>query len=216
MIYTTLNKIEEKNPCSSGWGKLLKTLGKTEADDEKLGFDVILESNGVEDCIWATRVLSGEDLKQSKLFICDVAERSLKFVKEGEERPRLAIEAARNFINGNIDLDELKTATRNASAAYASAAASAAAASAAADASDASAASASASAADASAASAADASAASAADASAAYAAYADASAAYAAYAAADASAAADAIKVERTEQKEMFNKFIRYNEVKG
>ena len=36
MIYTTLNKIRAHGPCSSGWVKLLRHLGKTQADDERL------------------------------------------------------------------------------------------------------------------------------------------------------------------------------------
>ena len=40
------------NPCSNGWRKLLKYLGKTVADDEPLPFGVILDSNGLEDALW--------------------------------------------------------------------------------------------------------------------------------------------------------------------
>ena len=35
-IYTTLNKIREYSPCTDGWEKLLKYLGKSKADDEPL------------------------------------------------------------------------------------------------------------------------------------------------------------------------------------
>ncbi len=34
MIYTTLNKIRAHSPCADGWAKLLRHLGKTQADDE--------------------------------------------------------------------------------------------------------------------------------------------------------------------------------------
>ena len=36
MITTTLNRIREHKPCAEGWQKLLRHLGKTEADDEPL------------------------------------------------------------------------------------------------------------------------------------------------------------------------------------
>jgi hypothetical protein len=55
MIYTTLNKIRAHNPCSNGWAKLLKSLGKTAPDDEPLALLTILESNGLQDTIWCFR-----------------------------------------------------------------------------------------------------------------------------------------------------------------
>jgi hypothetical protein len=55
MIYTTLTRIREHSPCEAGWRKLLAHLGKTKADDEPLAFDVILESNGLDDALWCLR-----------------------------------------------------------------------------------------------------------------------------------------------------------------
>lgn len=61
MIYTTLNKIKAHHPCgtkknsTTGLRKLLNHLGKTKCDDEPLGFDVILESNGLDNALWCTR-----------------------------------------------------------------------------------------------------------------------------------------------------------------
>ena len=55
MIYTTLNRIREHNPCADGWRKLLTHLGKTETDDAPLAYSTILESNGVDDALWCLR-----------------------------------------------------------------------------------------------------------------------------------------------------------------
>ena len=55
MKTTTLNKIESLDPCETGWSKLLKGLGKTEPDDEPLSLLRILEINGIDDALWATR-----------------------------------------------------------------------------------------------------------------------------------------------------------------
>ena len=55
MIYTTLNRIREHNPCADGWRKLLTHLGKTEADDAPLAYSTILESNGLDDALWCLR-----------------------------------------------------------------------------------------------------------------------------------------------------------------
>jgi len=81
---------------------------------------------------WLTR-------QQIVLLACDCAETALKYVKTGEDRPRLAIEIARKWANGDtsISLDDVRAAARNSRAAYAAAAAYAADAAAAAYAADA-------------------------------------------------------------------------------
>lgn len=55
MIYTTLHRIRAHRPCSDGWAKLLRGLGKTAPDDEPLGFDTILRINGADDAFWCLR-----------------------------------------------------------------------------------------------------------------------------------------------------------------
>ena len=64
MINTTLNKIREHSPCGikpndygcrTGWLKLLDHLGKTTSDDEPLPLLTVLESNGLDDCLWCLR-----------------------------------------------------------------------------------------------------------------------------------------------------------------
>jgi hypothetical protein len=52
---TTLNQIRRYSPCTEGWAKLLKHLGKTQGDDEPLSLLTILESNGLDDAIWCLR-----------------------------------------------------------------------------------------------------------------------------------------------------------------
>jgi len=54
-MQTTLNKIRKFSPCESGWVKLLKHLGKTQADDEPLDFLTILKSNGLNDALWCLK-----------------------------------------------------------------------------------------------------------------------------------------------------------------
>ncbi len=60
MIYTTLSKIREHSPCSDGWTKLLRHLGKTGPDDEPLSLSVILEANGLDDALWCLRSVPEE------------------------------------------------------------------------------------------------------------------------------------------------------------
>ena len=55
MIYTTLNRIRKHEPCAAGWRKLLKHLGKTEADDAPLAYSTILNAVGLDDALWCLR-----------------------------------------------------------------------------------------------------------------------------------------------------------------
>jgi hypothetical protein len=67
MIYTTLNKIRAQGPCADGWAKLLRHLGKTQADDEPLALVTILDSNGLDDALWCLRACDGID-REARLY----------------------------------------------------------------------------------------------------------------------------------------------------
>ena len=115
-IYTTLNEIREHSPCSGGWAKLLKSLGKTHADDEPLALEQILDSNGLADALWALRVVRGYD-KELRLFACQCARLVLPIYEKQypeDGRPRKAIEAAEAFALGQIGKAELEKAHANA------------------------------------------------------------------------------------------------------
>ena len=102
---TTLNKIKSHRPCRDGWEKLVTYLGKTEADDDELSIATIIESNGIKDAIWALRAVDGHD-KEIRLFAADCAESVLHIYEDkypGDDRPRKAIQAARDYANGLID-----------------------------------------------------------------------------------------------------------------
>ena len=118
-IFTTLNEIREYSPCSAGWSKLLKSLDKTHADDEPLALEHILDSNGLDDALWALRVVKGHE-KDLGLFACRCARLVLPIFEEKypeDDRPRKAIEAAEAFALGQIDKAELAKAARAADAA---------------------------------------------------------------------------------------------------
>lgn len=74
-MYTTLQQIKEYQPCSYGWGKLLKFLGKNKADNKPLKLSTIYDSNGFQDTLWALR--SVEDINFIKQFIHDVLKEEL-------------------------------------------------------------------------------------------------------------------------------------------
>lgn len=62
-ICVTLNAIHVHNLPAGGGAKLLAYLGKTSPDDEPLPLVAILNSNGLEDALWALRVVKGEDAR---------------------------------------------------------------------------------------------------------------------------------------------------------
>ena len=72
--------------------------------------------------LWLVGRMAGKDgwptLQQVVSAACDCAETALKFVSEGEERPRLAIEVARRWATGKAKIAEVRKA---AYAAYAAA-----------------------------------------------------------------------------------------------
>jgi hypothetical protein len=119
MITTTLNRIKEKSPCSGGWQKLLAFLNKTQADDEELNLLTILESNGVSDCLWAFRCTDDNE-SIYRHIAADFAESVLHIYEKkypNDKRPRLAIQAARDYADGKIDAAALAAAWAAAGAA---------------------------------------------------------------------------------------------------
>jgi len=109
---TTLNKIKSHLPCENGWNKLLNHLGKTQGDDEPLSIATIIQSNGIKDAVWALRAVEGKD-KEIRLFAADCSESVLHIYENkyrNDDRPRKAIQAARDYANGVIGKDELAAA----------------------------------------------------------------------------------------------------------
>ena len=105
MFYTTLNKIREHSPCREGWEKLLTSLGKTKADDEPLSFKSILDSNGLDDAIWALRSI---DAPEVRLF----AVRCVRQIQHliSDERSLNALDVSEMYAVGNATDEELAAA----------------------------------------------------------------------------------------------------------
>jgi hypothetical protein len=109
---TTLNKIKQHSPCEEGWIKLLAFLNKTKADDEELSLLTILESNGLQDALWATRCLEGHN-KEIRLMACYFAESVVHLTND--ERCLNAIKVSRDYVNGLATSEELDAASDAAS-----------------------------------------------------------------------------------------------------
>ncbi len=125
MFTTTLNKIREHGPCTTGWTILLKGLGKTGPDDEPLAMSTILSINGLDDAIWCLRTLEGAD-REIRLFAVAVARQQQHLMTD--PRSLAVLDVAERFANGAATEEELDAASDAArAAAYAAYAASAAA-----------------------------------------------------------------------------------------
>lgn len=104
---TTLNKIRERNPCASGWEKLLRNLGKTKADDEPLLISTILESNGLDDALWCLRAVEGRD-KEIRLLAVAFARKVQHLMTD--KRSLDALDVAERFANSEATQEELAAA----------------------------------------------------------------------------------------------------------
>lgn len=117
-LTTTLNRIRSRGPCDYGWTTLLKFLGKTKGDDEPLSFLTIMESNGLADALWALDCIPDEFKLKVHLLACTYAEKVVHYLPRWDNRPRLALEAAKKFGNGEIDYLEMYEAKESALLAF--------------------------------------------------------------------------------------------------
>ncbi len=110
MITTTLNAIRAHHPCKEGWERLLRHLGKTQADNEPIPFAAILESNGLEDALWCCRAAPEHD-REWRLFAVWCA-RQVQHLMD-DQRSIDALNVAERYANGEASDNEL-TAARDA------------------------------------------------------------------------------------------------------
>jgi len=104
--YTTLNKIRAHRPCESGWVKLLRHLGKTQADDEPLALATVLESNGLDDALWCLRAC-GID-REARLYAVWCARQVQHLMTD--PRSLAALDVAERYANGEATDEELAAA----------------------------------------------------------------------------------------------------------
>ena len=104
---TTLNKIRSHEPCADGWAKLLRHLGKTQADDEPLALAVILESNGLDDALWCLRAVDGHE-REKRLYAVWCARRVQHLLTD--PRSVAALDVAARYANGQATYEELAAA----------------------------------------------------------------------------------------------------------
>ena len=109
-MYTTLNRIKFNGPCPRGWRTLLKALGKTKADDEPISMAFILQSNGLDDALWALQCLESAD-REIRLFAVGCVRQVQHLMPD--PRSLAALDVAERFADGlatSRELDAARTA----------------------------------------------------------------------------------------------------------
>lgn len=106
-VYTTLNKIRAHGPCSNGWAKLLRHLGKTQADDEPLPLATVLDSNGFDDALWCLRAVNGHQ-REMRLYAVWCARQVQHLM--ADPRSSAALNVAERHAAGKATDEELAAA----------------------------------------------------------------------------------------------------------
>jgi hypothetical protein len=118
-VKTTLNAIRAHSPCAAGWSKLLRHLGKTQADDEPLDLRTILDSNGLDDALWCLRAVPNCD-REARLYAVWCARQVQHLMTD--PRSIAALDVAERHAHGKATDAELAAAWAAASAAAGAAA----------------------------------------------------------------------------------------------
>jgi hypothetical protein len=133
MLYTTLNLCRENEACVTGYEKLIKSLPKDHGKDEPISLLHVLESNGLDDAIWALRATTKPCREFITEFAVLCAEQVLDIYEKrhpDDDTVKKCLEGIRQFQKGEISEEGLrvlrKAARAAAYAAHADAAAAAA------------------------------------------------------------------------------------------
>ena len=114
-LTTTLNLIRACSPCSSGWRTLNEALGSEFDPDEEINLLEILDTNGVQDMLWCLRTTKQDSRKIASQLAIEFANQALPIFEArmpNDQRPRKAIQAARDFNAGKITKEELMASRR--------------------------------------------------------------------------------------------------------
>ena len=117
MLHTTLNLLKEAEACTSRYKVLCKALGgaKKYGYDSPIPIAFIIESNGLEDALWALRAASEEKLRNkiARLFAVGCAYRVLpNFEKNvpNDYRIRICLESSCLYAFEELTDQELSAA----------------------------------------------------------------------------------------------------------
>lgn len=103
----TLNQILNHHINFSDWGKLIKSLGKTCADDAPLTITQILDSVGLDGALWCLRFVDGYD-KEIGLYAVWCAKQVQHLLKD--DRSIEALEISEKYSHNKLSQVELRKA----------------------------------------------------------------------------------------------------------
>ena len=114
MLHTTFNLAHKSNACALSYKKLAEYLGGVGhyGKDTPIPLTTVLESNGLDDTIWALRCTIEPSKNILIEFTCRCAEHVLHFYEDKypeDTRPRQAIEAARRCMTDKSFATEAAT-----------------------------------------------------------------------------------------------------------
>ena len=105
IIKLALNDIKSHSPCKNGWEKLLKSLGKTKADDTLVTFSYIAENNSVSDALWCLRCIDTvKHKKEIALLMYDISNSVLHLTNDKR------VKSIKDFANDKITAEQLRSA----------------------------------------------------------------------------------------------------------
>lgn len=108
-LTTTFKKLHEAGACKSRYTFLREALPNV-TDDESINLLTILETNGLDDALWALRATEQNCDRVARLMAADFAEQVIPIWQKysaTNNRPQLAIKAARDFAKGLITEEQL-------------------------------------------------------------------------------------------------------------
>ena len=128
-LTTSFALLKKAHACADQYRHLAEALGGIDAygKDTPIPLARIIDTNGITDAIWALCACAEESAvveRIARLFAADCAESVLHLYEKEypkDKRPHNAIQAARDFVNGEITVEEF-TAAGDAARAAASAA----------------------------------------------------------------------------------------------
>ena len=112
-LTTTFALLRKASACKPRYEFLRNALSRDEyTDDTPINLLTILETNGLVDAVWALSATAEDCDKVARLMAADIAELALPIWQKYSEdnRPELAIKAARDFARGAISSQELAAA----------------------------------------------------------------------------------------------------------
>ena len=116
-LTTTFTLLRQADACTEGYRTLAKHLGGVTkyGADTPIDLLTILDSNGLLDTMWCLRATQQEAdaLTVARLFAIDCAESALPIFEAkypNDQRPRQAIQAAKDYMAGKITREALYAA----------------------------------------------------------------------------------------------------------